>query len=95
MGTALVMAFQNYFTGMFAGGRGRKYAFKQNDFIQRNFEEEHNKAFPKDSDHQPALSPMGFPDTGSGNFADKLSYKKWFTLNCMARAHGNGMEYVT
>ena len=37
-------------------------------------------------------APGGFPDSGEGMFADKLSYKQWFNLNNANRVYRNFIE---
>ena len=38
---------------------------------------------------------MGYPDSGSGYYANKLSYADWFSLNNAQRAHMNFVEMLT
>ena len=49
----------------------------------KQFGEEHRAAFGAVNRPEPG----GFPDTGNGFYADKLSYKSWFQFNCAWRAH--------
>ncbi len=37
---------------------------------------------------------MGFPDAGSGRYADKLSYKDWISFNNVMRVHLNIVEQL-
>ena len=37
----------------------------------------------------------GYPDTGYGVYADKLSYEDWITWNKMNRGHLNSLEQIT
>ena len=60
--------------------------------MDKNFKEEHDKAFGVDQ--SPKLNYFGLPDSGSGIYSNKLSYKKWFRMNCLLRSHGNSMEYI-
>ncbi len=59
------------------------------DFMKANFAKEHEENFPGQK-----LSPLGFPDTGSGRYSDKLSYKDWVSFNNAQRAHLNIVEQI-
>ena len=37
-------------------------------------------------------APGGFPDTGNGIYADKLSYEEWLNFNLAIRVHQNFVE---
>ena len=37
----------------------------------------------------------GYPDTGSGRYSKKLSYKDWFIFNQFQRIHYNFLEQLT
>ena len=37
---------------------------------------------------------MGYPDTGAGYYARRLSYKAWFEFNCAQRVHSNNVEHL-
>lgn len=64
------------------------------------------KTFPKDfmkqfgDEHRAAvgiynrLEIGGFPDTGNGFYADKLSYKSWFEFNTSWRTAANYVELL-
>ena len=54
----------------------------------QQFNELHQEAFGTD------ISPGGYPDTGNGFYADKLSYKDWYTFNNWQRAHLNFWETI-
>ena len=58
------------------------------DFMKQ-FEEEHEKAFPGT---KPALG--GFPDCGDGRYAQKLDYKTWVEFNNAMRVHQNFIEML-
>ena len=49
--------------------------------------------------HWPGLDPapnsQGYPDTGYGRYADKLSHKDWLDLANAQRVHGNLLEQIT
>ena len=38
---------------------------------------------------------FGYPDHGSGRFADKLPYKDWFKFECGQRAQKNFLEHYS
>ena len=40
------------------------------------------------------VTPGGFPDSGCGFYADKLSYKEWYELNNVLRVHSNFIENI-
>ena len=58
--------------------------------MEKNFGEEHRKAFPGDKE----VPKGGYPDNGSGIYSRKLSYKDWFEFNLAQRAHLNFVEQV-
>ena len=51
-------------------------AFMRSNFMTENFEKEHDKHVTDQK-----VSTIGFPDTGSGRYSDKLPYKAWVTFN--------------
>ena len=59
------------------------------DFMKANFAKEHEANFPGQK-----LSPLGFPDTGSGRYSEKLNYKDWVSFNNAQRAHLNIVEQI-
>ena len=74
----IIMALQNYFLNLITGVNARTRSMNK-DWIERNFKKEHDKEFGEGK--PPILNDLGFPDTGSGRYASKLSYKKWFIMN--------------
>jgi len=36
----------------------------------------------------------GYPDTGSGHYSNKLSYKDWYRFNVLQRIHLNYVEGI-
>ena len=90
--TASLMMFHYIITGFTAGGaRGKIFT---PEFMEENFGREHERHYPEGSGV--ALSKKGgFPDMGSGRYADKLSYKSWFEFNNAQRIHYNYLESVT
>ena len=90
---ASIMMFHFIFTG-FAAGNRRKFAFSD-EFMEKNFKEEHEKAFSDGNALQKKLPKGGYPDMGSGRFSDKISYKEWFLFNVGQRIHYHYLESVT
>ena len=92
---ASIMMIHFIVTGFFAGS-GRKNAFSE-EFLEKNFKEEHEKAFPEGSSAalQRKLPKGGYPDMGSGRFSDKLAYKEWYLFNLGQRIHYHYLESVT
>uniref|UniRef100_A0A7S3IJ49 MAPEG family protein n=1 Tax=Strombidium inclinatum TaxID=197538 RepID=A0A7S3IJ49_9SPIT len=39
-----------------------------------------------------SVSPIGFPDSGNGKYAQKFTYKQWYVMACHQRAHMNFVE---
>ena len=70
---ALALNFHCMMTGFHMGGLGRKDCYQKDDFVERNFGEEHRKAFGPDS----KPSKQGYPDTGNGLYSKKLTYFGW------------------
>ena len=58
------------------------------DFMSQ-FQEEHDTAFSGEQ-----VPDAGFPDTGSGRYSKKLSYKGWYEVNSAQRAHMNSVEIL-
>lgn len=83
------ITFQCYMTGFFVAGK-KRYSTFTDDYMSKNFGEEHLKAFPKDK----RAPKGGYPDTGCGYYASKLSYKQWFELNIAQRIHWNFLEQI-
>ena len=67
-------------------GKIRRQIFNK-DFMAQ-FNELHQEAFGT------TLPFGGYPDTGNGIYAEKLSYKDWFTFNNWQRAHLNFWETI-
>ena len=72
----LFVALQCFFTGFIVAGKKRGKIFTP-EFLEKNFGEEHRKAFPGDK----GVPKGGYPDNGSGLYSRKLSYKDWFEFN--------------
>ena len=60
------------------------------EYLKKNYEEEHKKAFPNDK----RVPKFGYPDMGCGWYSSKLSYKEWFQFNVAQRIHGNFLEQL-
>ena len=60
------------------------------EYLNKNFLEEHIKAFPKET----KLPKQGYPDMGCGYYSSKLTYKQWFEMNIAQRVHWNFLEQV-
>lgn len=88
---ASIMMFQLTLTGFVAGSKRKLF---NKDFMKANFEAVHKEAFPEGTSRS-AIPNEGYPDTGSGRFADKLSYKDWFEFNKGQRVHYNFLESAT
>jgi hypothetical protein len=73
--TSLFIGLQCFFTGFVSGGK-RKNTFTK-EFMEKNFGEEHRKAFPGSTEPPKG----GYPDNGSGLYSKKLGYKEWFEFN--------------
>ena len=56
--------------------------------MQEHFGQVHREAFNEEIDKG------GYPDMGSGFYAQKLSYKEWFEFNNAQRAHYNFIEFA-
>lgn len=82
--TALSM--QCFLIGGSIGGSRKK--FFNDEFLKKNFGDEHKKAFGQ------SVPKHGYPDTGTGRYSDKLSYKEWFEFNTHQRVHLNFVESI-
>lgn len=72
-------------------GPARRKAFSDNFMSQ--FMDEHREAHAHLT--EPVLEPVnGFPDTGNGRFAEKLTYKEWYEFNNAQRVHMNFVEQL-
>jgi hypothetical protein len=59
------------------------------EFLSEHFKEEHEAAFPGEP-----MPKWGYPDTGSGRYAEKLTYEQWFNFNVAHRIHFNFFEQI-
>lgn len=75
------------FLSGFSIGMARRKAFPE-DFMKENFGEIHRTEIGEE------VRYMGFPDTGSGRYSEKLDYTRWFNFCCAQRAHGNFVEQI-
>lgn len=86
--SAVAVALQCYLVGFtIAQGKRRKY-FNE-EFLQKNFGEEHKKAYGCN------VPKQGYPDLGNGRYSQKLSYEAWFDFNNAQRCHQNFLETVS
>ena len=67
------------------GARGRAF---NKDFLSQ-FSDEHMAATGTD------VASGGYPDMGSGRYAEKLSYEDWYKFGLAQRVHYNFLEQVT
>ena len=75
-----------YFFTAFAQGKIRQKVF--NAEFMSQFDQEHQEAFG-------SKAPVGgYPDSGNGYYADKLSYEHWYEFNNWQRAHYNLLETI-
>ena len=86
---AIWIAFQCYMTGFVLVGGKRKKTYTA-EYMTKNYNAEHLKAFPGDK----AVPKSGYPDTGSGWYSSKLTYKQWFEFNVAQRIHMNFLEQL-
>ncbi len=84
---ASLICFHLTLTGFWAGGKRKLFT---KEFMDENFKTEHERAFPGTEP-----SKEGYPDVGSGRYANRLPYKDWYTFNNAQRAHYNYLESVT
>ena len=84
---AFWIAFQCYMTGFVVVEYKRAKTYTQ-EFLDKNFLEEHQKAFPNEK----KVPKFGYPDMGNGWYSQKLTYKQWFEFNLAQRVHYNFIE---
>eukprot|EP00011_Vannellida_sp_DIVA3-517-6-12_P009946 CAMPEP_0114607786 /NCGR_PEP_ID=MMETSP0168-20121206/2243_1 /TAXON_ID=95228 ORGANISM="Vannella sp., Strain DIVA3 517/6/12" /NCGR_SAMPLE_ID=MMETSP0168 /ASSEMBLY_ACC=CAM_ASM_000044 /LENGTH=181 /DNA_ID=CAMNT_0001818665 /DNA_START=210 /DNA_END=755 /DNA_ORIENTATION=+ len=77
---ACSIGLQVVLQGFAIGGQRRRLFNKE--FFKKNFPKMNESDYPKG----------GYPDMGSGIFAQKLSYEDWVTFNNYQRAHYNYVE---
>ena len=81
---AVTFAFEYTMVGFIYGGGSRKATFGE-EWMNQNFLKEHQESYGKDT----KPSPGGYPDTGSGHYSKKLTYRKGFEFNKYQRIHAN------
>lgn len=84
---AVIISLEIIVIGFAFPGRARGKFFTK-EFMEQHFGEEHKQAFEKE------IEKGGYPDTGSGHYSKKLSYKEWYEFNNAQRAHANFVEMV-
>lgn len=87
--SATAIGLQCYFTGFIIPMGERKKAFGK-EFMEKNFGEIHRAEVGSDI----PLNNLGYPDMGSGKYAEKLPYKDWYNLNIAMRTHYQFLEQV-
>ena len=88
-----IIAFEVILVGFLGPGLARGKIFNK-QFMEENF----GRMIMDDPNMQQADTRNlkgGYPDTGSGVYADKLTYEQWFTWNKSNRGHLNFLETVT
>ena len=65
----------------------RKRIFPK-EFMEKEFGTVHKEQLGED------ISAGGYPDTGSGVYSQKLSYKDWYAFNVAQRVHLNYLEQL-
>lgn len=60
------------------------------EFMEKNFGDEHKKAFQGSIN----LPKNGYPDMGEGWYSQKLSYEDWFVFNNVIRSAKNCQEFI-
>ena len=86
--TAGLLAFQCIMTGFIVAGGKRGKLFTK-ELLESKFGEEHKQKFGRD------IGKEGYPDHGSGLYADLLSFEDWYHFNIDQRVHKNFMEGLT
>ncbi len=67
---AIWIAFHCYMTGFILVEYKRSKTYTD-DYLKKNYLDEHLKAFPKDK----RVPKLGYPDMGNGFYSSKLTYK--------------------
>lgn len=88
MGSALFLTILTMLASINIGKLRREYFTEE--FQEKNFGEEHRKAFGPNQ--KPAKG--GYPDVGDGRYSDKLTYEQWHKFNNAQRAHQNSLEQL-
>jgi len=85
--SATAIGLQCIFTGYTVPMKARAKVFGK-EFMEANFGEIHKNEVGG------TPSNLGYPDMGSGKYAEKLPYKDWYYLNNAMRAHYHFVEQV-
>lgn len=85
--SATAIGLKCYFTGYIVHMSYRKKYFTK-EFMEANFGAVHKEEVGT------KLPQLGYPDMGSGKYAEKLAYKDWFDLNNAMRTHQQYVEQV-
>ena len=65
----------------------RRFTF--NGQFMKQFKEINMKDLKKER-----AGELGYPDTGSGRYSEKLTYEDWFVFNCAQRCQMNFFEQL-
>ena len=84
---AVLLALEVLVIGFAFPGKVRGQVFTE-EFLKNNFGEQHKEATGED------IPKGGYPDSGSGLYSQKLTYKQWFDFNNAQRAHYNFVEMM-
>ncbi len=88
----VLIMFQFVFTGFIAPGNVRGKVFTK-QYMEENFTTEHERYFTEGKAKE--VPRGGYPDMGSGRYAERLSYKEWYNFNVAQRIHYHFLESVT
>lgn len=80
------LAINIYAVGQAAAVTRKRAKIFPVEFLEKYFGEQHKKAMGQDID------ALGYPDTGNGLYAQKLSYRDWYEFNVLQRIHLNNLE---
>lgn len=82
----ILICFACFIVGFVVGGK--RFSVFNKKFMEENFAEEIK-------DHPTLATGQGYPDMGSGYFANKLPFDKWYAFGNAQRAHQNFLEGLT
>ena len=86
--TAACIAFECLLIGFIVLGSARRQVFSE------AFMEQFRDVHKREVDPQSEPNKEGYPDMGSGVYAQRLSYGAWYRLNNAQRAHYNFVESI-
>ena len=82
-----LIAFECLVVGFVVAGAARGKVFNK-QFMETNFGDLHFQHFKE------PINTQGYPDMGTGRYAEKLSYNDWVHFNNAQRAHYNFVEQI-